>query len=81
MNVREITEEHLKRVGAEGLCCEGCGCWMPDLMPCGELSCECAPAVRIKCDDECERCEGSGCMVPMPENRGIVQRSRSHDGR
>lgn len=73
MNVREIVEAHLRQVGAEGLCHEldECGCRMSGLAPCGELSSECVPAVRVKCGADCERCEGSGCMVPMSENRGI----------
>jgi hypothetical protein len=71
MNIREIVETHLKSVGAEGLCLDECGCRMLDLMPCGGGWEDCVPAVRMKCDDDCDRCEGSGCMVPMPENRGI----------
>lgn len=71
MNVRAIVEAHLKSIGADGLCMDECGCRISGLAPCGELSSECVPAVRAKCDEECDRCEGSGCMVPMPENGGI----------
>ena len=82
MNVREIVEAHLRQVGAEGLCLDECGCRMLDLMPCGGGWEDCVPAVRVKCDERCERCEGNGCMVPMPEiqvAKSAKKRSRRHE--
>ena len=67
MNVREIVEAHLNQVGAHGLCTDECGCWLDDLVPCGEINENCVPAVSANCVDECEMCDGGGCLVPMPE--------------
>lgn len=69
MDVQDIVFEYLKRVGADGLCnsSSGCGCELPDLMPCDNVMRQCVPAVRRKCGPECEECGGDGgCMVPLP---------------
>ena len=68
MDVQEIVWEHLKRVGATGLCNESCGCEAPDLMPCDDCTRTCVPAVRRKCGPDCEECGGDGgCMVAFNE--------------
>jgi hypothetical protein len=64
MNVREIVIAHLKAGGFDGLCCDGCGCGLDDLMPCDEYSHigECKPAKAVKCDQKCGNgdCEADG---------------------
>ena len=65
MTVREIIAEHLKKIGATGLCYESCGCQLPDLVPCDGDCMECVPAVRQKCPPVCEECGGDGCMKPL----------------
>ena len=81
MDVQDIVWEHLKRVGATGLCNESCGCEAPDLMPCEDCTRTCVPAVRRKCGPDCEECGGDGgCMTPLepvegdPANAGAVPR-------
>ena len=46
--------EKLKEIGADGLCKDGCGCGLKDLASCGEIQCECVPAVKIKTDNNVE---------------------------
>ena len=41
MTVREIVTEYLKANGYDGLAGEECGCWLHDLMPCGEYGTNC----------------------------------------
>lgn len=86
MDVQEIVWEHLKRVGATGLCNESCGCEAPDLMPCDDCTRSCVPAVRKKCGPDCEECLGQGgCMTPLepmdgdPDNapRALVMSANS----
>ena len=36
MNIKQIVEERLRKDGYDGLCCDGCGCRVDALMPCGE---------------------------------------------
>jgi hypothetical protein len=43
MNIKQIVEERLLKDGFDGLCCDGCGCRVGDLMPCGEPVLECVP--------------------------------------
>jgi hypothetical protein len=64
MNVREIVIAHLNAGGFDGLCCDGCGCGLDDLMPCEQFDIvDCKPAKRIACKDDgftrCENCLGS----------------------
>lgn len=54
MNVRQIVIEHLKKIGADGLCADECGCGIDDLFPCGNPDIdECKPAKRHDCDGTC----------------------------
>lgn len=64
MNVKEIIIAHLKSIGADGLCCDGCGCGLDDLMPCESNVLECVPAKRHDCDGGC-----SGCVSAGPHDR------------
>jgi hypothetical protein len=73
MNVREILIAHLKAGGFDGLCCDGCGCGLDDLMPCGIDAMECVPAKRHDCDGTCSGCcgdTGEDCYrtVEQPTN-------------
>ena len=62
--VREIVLQHLKSVGADGLCCDGCGC--DGTMPCGEYGSQCIPARKtIATDDGDNHEKGDTIYVPM----------------
>jgi hypothetical protein len=65
MNVRHIIIAHLRKIGATGLCGDGCGCDISDLIPCDSDPSHCQPAIRAKCGPDCEICGGEGpyCMV------------------
>jgi hypothetical protein len=47
MTVKKIVEERLRKDGFDGLCggraCDGCGCILDDLFPCGQDFSECVP--------------------------------------
>ncbi len=43
MNIKQIVEERLRKDAYDGLCCDGCGCRVDDLMPCGDPVMECRP--------------------------------------
>ena len=47
MTVKQIVEERLRKDGFDGLCggraCDGCGCILDDLFPCGQDFSECVP--------------------------------------
>jgi hypothetical protein len=48
MNVKLIVKAYLQDHGYDGLYYEDCGCFIDDLIPCGE-SCEyCKPGVKYK---------------------------------
>ena len=46
MTCKDIIIAKLKELGADGLCCEDCGCGIDDLFPCGEDCLDCVPAKR-----------------------------------
>jgi len=46
MDCKEIIIAKLKELGADGLCCEDCGCSIDDLCPCGEDCLDCVPAKK-----------------------------------
>lgn len=50
-NVQEIVELYLKLHGFDGLCCDGCGCFLEDLMPCMENAVRCEPGFKVACGD------------------------------
>jgi len=60
MNVRQIVIAHLKAGGFDGLCCDGCGCGLDDLMPCETDGMKCVPAKAVPCDGTCSGCCSSG---------------------
>jgi hypothetical protein len=43
MNIKQMVEERLRKDGFDGLCCDGCGCRVEDLMPCGAPCMDCKP--------------------------------------
>ena len=55
MRVIDIVEEYLCNHWYDGLCSEGCGCKIGDLMPCGEDASKCVPGYEVPCpgSDEC----------------------------
>jgi len=60
MNAKEIVIEHLKKIGADGLCRNGCGCGIGDLVACGSDFSECVPAKLHKCTPGCDHFFGEG---------------------
>ena len=44
MNVIEIIQDRLRLLGADGLCRDGCGCSINDLIPCESDPAFCVPA-------------------------------------
>ncbi len=46
MTCKDIIIAKLKELGADGLCCEDCGCGLDDLCPCGEDCLDCVPAKK-----------------------------------
>ena len=67
MTIKEIITAHLLKVGATGLCGDGCGCRLPQIIPCYSVQDDCVPAVEGKCGPECVECGGEGCMTPLVE--------------
>ena len=69
MNVREIIITHLRAVGADGLCCDGCGCAIDDRAPCCEYAADvmiCEPARKTVATEAGEYWEiGDEIFVPM----------------
>lgn len=45
MNAKQIIIEHLKSIGADGLCWLKCGCGVDNLITCKADPSECAPAI------------------------------------
>ena len=69
MNVYEILRNHLKSIGADGLCTEECGCEIGDMCCCGGDMTECFPA---KNNPERARREGVPFwMDPIPSNPSL----------
>ena len=68
MNVKEIVTKHLKDIGADGLCTQGCGCSVGDLMPCVVPSFLCAPAKKVKATEpgDCHEI-GDEIFIPIEE--------------
>lgn len=54
MTIIEIVKQHLKAVGADGLCAPSeCGCELSDLAPCGGLPSDCVPGWKgAPCEDQ-----------------------------
>jgi len=47
MNAKEIVKKYLIENGYDGLCAYDCGCYLEDLVPCGEDMSECVPGYKI----------------------------------
>lgn len=45
MNCKDIIIAKLKELGADGLCCEECGCGLDDLFLCDSSFEDCVPAI------------------------------------
>jgi hypothetical protein len=66
MTVREIILAHLRQVGADGLCCEGCGCDIEELAPCCVYTMACIPGKRVVATEAGDSHEiGDEIFVPM----------------
>ncbi len=64
MNVKEIIEKHLKDNGLDGLYHpeEPCGCFLDDLIPCGENADLCIAGYKAPCAGIGECRNDSGCV-------------------
>jgi hypothetical protein len=70
MNVQEILKNHLKSIGADGLCCDGCGCGIDDLFPCDKTPSECKPAKKGIAEESGEFYEvGDEIFIEMEESK------------
>jgi hypothetical protein len=71
MTVKDIILAHLRKVGADGLCCDGCGCSIDDLAPCCEYAADvmtCEPARKAVATESGECWEiGDEIFVPMAQ--------------
>ena len=57
MNVLEMIKEKLKVIGADGLCKDGCGCGLDDLVCCEADSSFCVPAKKVIAEEPGEDTE------------------------
>lgn len=62
MNLKQIVATELKRIGADGLCNEDCGCSLNDFMPCNTPLPNCVPAKKK------DVCQG-GWIMEIKENK------------
>ena len=76
MNVIKILENHLKVIGADGLCTNGCGCGIGDLAPCGHWIGDCVPA-KLAIATEAGECHEIGDEIYTEMD---VPPSASHQG-
>lgn len=51
MTVKEIIEAYLRLHGYDGLCTDGCGCFLCDLFPCDDNGMDCVPGHKRMGDD------------------------------
>jgi hypothetical protein len=50
--VKSIIADYLRAEGYDGLCDVDCGCWLTDLMPCGNLPADCKPGYDDEAGEE-----------------------------
>ena len=67
-DVGDIVKMWLKDNGYSGLCGEDCGCYIDDLMPCGECMDTCQAGYKVKCTEDCGH-----EMEGKPENNWHIQ--------
>lgn len=65
MNVREIAKEWLESHGFDGLCCDGCGCELSDLMPCEHACVNCIAGHKVPCPGP-EKCDTAAYTGDCP---------------
>jgi hypothetical protein len=51
LDVRDLLISTLTKLGADGLCCDGCGCGLDDLIACNNDPSACVPARKFKVKD------------------------------
>lgn len=51
MEVSNIVSKYLLDNGYDGLCNDGCGCFLDDFMPCGNCHNDCVPGYEGKFED------------------------------
>jgi hypothetical protein len=70
--VEQIIIDHLKAIGADGLCCTGCGCGIDSLFPCDCTPIYCKPAKAEKFDPELHEGEfekGDTIFIEMKDEK------------
>ena len=71
MNVKQIIIEHLKSIGADGLCTDDCGCGIDDLAPCECWCPDCVPARKTIADEAGEFHDiGDTVYTPLEPGEG-----------
>lgn len=72
MSVKEIVKGWLAENGHDGLCTNGCGCGLDDLMPCCSEVSTCEPAKKVIATEELVNPEWSefevGDEIYVPSN-------------
>ena len=63
-DVRSIVKEWLQEHGYDGLCNDGCGCFIDDLMCCPEYVARCQPGYKQRLDDDGYKYWGIGPEKP-----------------
>ena len=67
MTVKEIVKDYLEQNDYDGLCREGCGCGLDDIMPCKYRNIPlCEPAYNHGCNGDCAEC-GDGELCELIE--------------
>lgn len=81
LTVRNILVAELKRLGADGLAGDECGCSIDDLCPCESSALDCVAARFIGCSEcgktECGYRSSKGyCFVPMEAGAMLAEREK-----
>ena len=76
MNCRKIVIDYLTANGYDGLCGEGCGCSLNDLIPCESDCMDCVPAYKWEGTPEevCGQCDAWDCEFRVGLGDGSCMR-------
>lgn len=83
MNVKQIVTKHLKDIGADGLCCQNCGCVLGNLMVCNGNFSACEPGKLKEITEPDEYYDiGDEIVIPIEEVEYMsdLQSSSAHRG-
>ena len=66
MTIRDIITKHLRKIGADGLAGEECGCSIDDIQPCCDSCLDCVPAMLVRANHDGDGyCKGDMIYEPM----------------